>query len=183
MTMRTTTSAVVRSVRRHGHNRHNAFHLAVAIVSSRSWWALSAAACLVLAGCGDGRPTRVPVSGQVLIDGQPLTHGNVRFVPQHGRVSTGKLDSDGHFVLTCFENGDGAIVGRHRVAVVAAEQINDEQMQWFAPKKYAHYGTSNLEEEINGPTDSVTINLTWDGGQPFVEGTRTAQDQQLIDDE
>ena len=47
-----------------------------------SAWLLPALAMVCsMAGCGDGRPTRVPVSGQVLIDGAPLTHGYVRFTP------------------------------------------------------------------------------------------------------
>ena len=40
------------------------------------------AVSVMLVGCDDGRPQRLKVSGQVLIDGKPLTHGYVRFVPQ-----------------------------------------------------------------------------------------------------
>lgn len=53
------------------------------------------------AGCGDGRPERVPISGQVLLDGQPLTYGYVRFVPEGARASGGGLDENGRFVLGC----------------------------------------------------------------------------------
>jgi hypothetical protein len=37
------------------------------------------------------------------------------------------------------------------------------------PKKYGDSTTAGLEIEVNEPTDSLEINLTWDGGQPFVE--------------
>ncbi|QDT00957.1 hypothetical protein HG15A2_42990 [Adhaeretor mobilis] len=43
----------------------------------------------LLSGCGDGRPERVAVSGVVLIDGKPLTHGSVLFVPGQGRPGGG----------------------------------------------------------------------------------------------
>ena len=32
-----------------------------------------------------------------------------------------------------------------------------------------HTETSGLTCEISGPTDALTINLTWDGGKPFIE--------------
>ncbi len=46
---------------------------------------LTTLSVVVLPGCGDGRPTRVPISGQVLIDGKPLTTGAVRLVPAGAR--------------------------------------------------------------------------------------------------
>jgi hypothetical protein len=116
-----------------------------------------------MSGCGDGRPARVPVSGQVLIDGKPLTHGYVRFAPADSRASTGSLNSEGKFTLTCFEPGDGVVLGVHEVTVMAQEPIGQETMKWHAPKKYADPTTSSLTQEIKEPTDSVVINLTWGG--------------------
>src|SRR5690348_8737102 len=84
---------------------------------------LAIVALAVSNGCGDGRPTRVPVSGQVLIDGKPLTFGYVRFAPADTRASTGSLDSQGHFKLTCFQPGDGAVFGLHQVTVMGQEPI------------------------------------------------------------
>jgi hypothetical protein len=136
---------------------------------------VAAAACALLilgalAGCGDGRPQRVPVSGQVLIDGKPLTHGYVQFAPGDTRASTGALDANGRFTLTCYELGDGAVTGKHKVTVMAQEPIGQETIKWHAPKKYANVATSGLEQEITGPTDSLTIELTWGGEKgPLVE--------------
>jgi hypothetical protein len=129
---------------------------------------------LALAGCGDDRPTRVKVSGQVLIDGQPLTFGHVRFVPKGARPSEGSLDENGRFTLTCYDGEDGAVPGVHRVEVAAGEPLSSTQMRWHAPKKYADFSTSGLEQEITGDTDSVVIELHGDGGKPFkpfVEGS------------
>jgi hypothetical protein len=125
---------------------------------------------LVIApGCGDGRPARVPTSGQVLIDGQPLKFGFVRFLPESSRGSGGELDANGRFTLTCFEPGDGATLGVHRIEVSACEGLSATRFKWHAPKKYAAYSTSGLQQEIKGPNDNLVINLTWAGGKPFVE--------------
>ena len=113
---------------------------------------------------------RVPVSGQVLIDSQPLTYGYVRFTPANSRASTGQLDSQGRFTLTCFESGDGAVIGTHKVSVMAQEPIGQENIKWHAPKKYSDPDTSKLTQEITQPTDSIVINLTWANQTgPFTE--------------
>jgi hypothetical protein len=126
-------------------------------------------------GCGEGRPERVRISGQVLIDGQPLTHGYVRFVPTDARASRGELDSNGRFELGCFEAGDGAVPGTHRVEISGMQRLSDWETRWHAPKKYADYKTSEVTREINGPTEAMLIELTWDGGKPFTEVDESAR--------
>ncbi len=116
-------------------------------------------ALIAMTGCNDGRPARVPVSGRVLIDGEPLTQGYVRFVPGNDRPSTGQIGPDGRFTLGCFEADDGAVTGKHRVAVIANEAINESTMRWIAPEKYADYANSGIEVEITGPTDELEINI------------------------
>jgi len=123
-------------------------------------------------GCSDGRQTRVLMSGQVFIDGEPLTFGSVRFVPKNARSSVAKLDKEGRFTLSCYGKKDGVIPGVHRVQVNAGEWISDNQRKWHAPPKYFRYKTSGLTQEITESTESIVINLTWDGGKPFVERVR-----------
>jgi hypothetical protein len=82
--------------------------------------AFSAVVLLMVAGCDDGRPTRVPIAGTVLVDGKPLTVGDVKFVPQGARPSAGRIGADGRFRLTCYDGGDGAVLGKHRVQVSAS---------------------------------------------------------------
>ena len=127
---------------------------------------------IAVIGCGDDRPKRLAVSGQVLIDGQPLSHGFIRFVPQGGRPAGGRLDEQGRFTLSSYGANDGIIPALHRVEVDGSETISSTQKKWHAPKKYFRYKTSEIEQEIIGPTDSLVINLTWDGGKPFVERIR-----------
>jgi len=133
----------------------------------------------LIAGCGDGRPSRAPVSGQVLIDGEPLTLGTITLNPQGARSSRGKIGEDGRFSLSCYESDDGVVLGTHRVAVMANEPIGDSGMKWFAPKKYSNFQTSGLELTIDGEQQDLKIELTWDGdkhGKPYVEGSKGKSD-------
>jgi hypothetical protein len=118
-------------------------------------------------GC-DSRPTRVHISGQVLIDGKPLTVGDVKFVPEGARPSSAKLDKEGRFTLTCYDGNDGAIPGHHRVQVSASEISGEDKVMWHAPMKYASFRTSGLTVDVNEPTDSLVIELTSDGNSATV---------------
>ena len=122
-----------------------------------------------LLACGDGRPKRVPVSGTVLIDGRPVPCGFITLKPKDARPSTGKIGKDGRFMLTCFEEGDGAVEGTHAVVVNAFEELNPNTIRWHAPQKYSNPKTSGKTVTIDGPTDSLTIELSWEGGRPFLE--------------
>lgn len=122
---------------------------------------------LSLTGC-DSRPKRIHVSGQVLIDGKPLSVGDVKFVPEGARPSSGKLDKDGRFTLTCYDGNDGVVPGHHRVQVSASEVSGEDKIQWHAPMKYASFRTSGLAADVNEPTTSLLIELTSDGNSASV---------------
>lgn len=126
---------------------------------SKSVASLATLACLAFAGCNDGRPTRVPVSGTVTLDGQPLTYGNVRFVPTSDRPSSGKLDERGRFTLQCYDGGDGAVVGPHRIQVSASEIIDGNKVVWHAPKAYSNFRSSGLTYEVTESVDDLVIEL------------------------
>ena len=123
----------------------------------------------LVAGCGDGRPSRVPVSGRVLIDGQPLESGNIRVHAAANRAASGKIEADGRFTLSTYEFGDGVVVGQHPVTVTGSKLLNSQTMRWYAPKKYASGESSGLTLDISEPTDAAEINLSWEGGKPFDE--------------
>lgn len=114
-----------------------------------------------LAGCGG--PKIVPVSGQVLMNGEPLkVEGFVRFEPRDARPAIGKIDPEtGRFTLTTFEDGDGCLVGEHKVAVIANVTIAATgQLVSLIPEKYSDANTSGLKVNIEEPTDSLEIELT-----------------------
>lgn len=123
----------------------------------------------IAVGCGDGRPTRVAVSGHVTIDGQPLETGNIRFHSKDHRAASAKINPDGSFTLSTYEFGDGCVTGEHLVAVNGSKLLNPKTLRWHAPKKYASAATSELICDITEPTSSADFQLTWDGGKPFDE--------------
>ncbi len=80
-----------------------------------------------ISGCGDsGEYATTPVSGIVTCQGKPVANATVSFTPlpdssrepgHNGRPGYGITDKDGHFVVTTYEDNDGAIVGKHEVTV------------------------------------------------------------------
>ena len=93
----------------------------------------------------------------------------MQIAPDGFRAASGPIGADGRFRLTTLKPNDGCLVGTHPVAVVGVQSINGTSQRWHAPKKYADITSSNLTVSIEGETDSLTINLTWAGGKPFVE--------------
>jgi hypothetical protein len=117
-------------------------------------------------GCGRSVSERVPVSGQVLIDGRPLTSGTIEFVPEAGRPSSAAIQADGHFELASESVGRtkeiGAAPGRYRVLVASSKIVDEKTIQWNAPAKYADFRTSGLEVTINNPMNDLQIKLVSD---------------------
>jgi hypothetical protein len=122
-------------------------------------------------GCSDRRPVRVAVSGTVTIDGTPVTRGGIKFVPEKGRPSTGEIGPDGRFTLTCYDGGDGALRGKHRVQVDGNRSISEMKAEIFTPKHYADFRTSGIEVVIDKPVDDLKIELTWGKEKqgPYIE--------------
>jgi hypothetical protein len=105
-------------------------HTVPAFVRKRALWVNGLLMILLAMGCGGSEgPLRVPVSGSVLLDGQPLTSGVVRFIPQEGADGPGALTQviNGEFH---FSDDDGPIIADHRVEIEATEfqgfAIDDE---------------------------------------------------------
>jgi hypothetical protein len=120
---------------------------------------------IVITGCG----TKLnKVGGIVMIDGKPLSYGTIQVIPDGHRPSYGKIGIDGRFLLTSMEEGDGITSGIHNVIVFAGESKTGG-IYWHAPKKYADSKTSKLKVEVSGPTNDLKIDLSWEGGQPFLE--------------
>jgi hypothetical protein len=86
---------------------------------------------VVAAGCGKSYPV-APVSGRVTIDGRPLAHAQVRFLPATGQdlpPSSGVTDDQGNYELHLQTDGrQGAIVGENHVTI-SQDQRNKEFMR------------------------------------------------------
>ncbi len=74
---------------------------------------------LLLVGCERG-PSVAPVSGVITHQGAPLASAHVTFTPLDGGTpASGFTDANGRFALQTFSNNDGALVGKHRVSIIA----------------------------------------------------------------
>lgn len=131
---------------------------------SRVIW-LAAIACvgLVLTGC-DTRPKRVPISGVVYIDGQPVKGGEIRLIPDNARPAQAEIDKEGRFALFTFDpqKPDGAVLGEHRLEIRAGEKIPGG-IRWTIPKKYGNAATSEKTLKVEKADNNVRIDLTWAG--------------------
>ncbi|MBI1347681.1 hypothetical protein GC163_15505 [bacterium] len=145
--------------------------------------ALCAACVFLLSGCGgDGRPRLVHTEGTVLLSGQPLEGATVAFQPivedekaKYQRPSSGITDASGKFQLKTYEPGDGAPVGKYRVAIVKREVVgklpddfNSEMSEsvnltykWITPREVSDPASSGLTAEITSSgLEPKTFELT-----------------------
>jgi len=85
---------------------------------------LGCAGLVILSGCGDGKIARYPVTGTVLVDGQPADGALVVFVPEKSseeakqKRPTGFADASGSFQLTTIDKNDGAPAGEYKVLIM-----------------------------------------------------------------
>lgn len=81
-------------------------------------WGMLVGLLLALLGCRNQATS--PVEGVVLLDGKPLAGATVQLVPQSGgRDATGQTDAQGHFHISTFRQGDGALPGTYKVVISA----------------------------------------------------------------
>lgn len=84
-------------------------------------------------GCGDNRPTLVPIKGKLTLDGKPVPFKHVKFLPVNvtpGIGGGGVTDKDGNFSLIANRPGsvkDEAGVPPGAYSVVVVEPLYDPE--------------------------------------------------------
>ena len=100
----------------------------------------TAVACGLNSGCSsdEGELDTIPISGTITCNGEALEAGvSVQFVPTPdessasailGKLASGVVQADGSFTLSTYGDGDGAVVGRHRIIILpaASDDLPDE---------------------------------------------------------
>lgn len=82
---------------------------------------------IVVAGCGGSdadHPPTYETTGTVTLDGKPVEGAHVTYRGEGDpvQIAYGTTDAEGHFTLTTFENGDGAVEGNYAVKIMKLEE-------------------------------------------------------------
>jgi len=141
-----------------------------------SWrWVLGglllAGVLVPLVGCGPGGPEVVEIRGKVTYGGGEWpAPGVLYFTPAEAapglplRPASAKFDTDGSFLVTSFDDGDGLVPGTYQVGVECWE--NPPSMDGGGPpvsyvsKAYESSKSSGLEVTVK-PGDGV-VEVTFD---------------------
>ncbi|MSR32422.1 MAG: hypothetical protein EXR99_13060 [Gemmataceae bacterium] len=133
----------------------------------------------LILGCGG--PNLSLVQGKVTCDGQPVAEGFIQFIPSEGKAAQGEIKG-GNYSLTTYRNGDGALVGDHKVVIHATsvgpssyeepksveEEIKKSRGQkilvpgkvtWVVPEKYSLPASSDLTAKVKETINQIDFNL------------------------
>ena len=130
--------------------------------------------CVATVGCGGPEgPTLVPVSGKILLDGEPVAGAWVRFVQGTGPASGGETNAQGEFTLIGPGNRPGAIVGSFTVTVGCPYNPSQgsspdgstgtpaDTSKCNLPLKYSDVSTSDVNTDVSEQgAPSLVIELT-----------------------
>jgi hypothetical protein len=136
----------------------------ISVLMRRDLWLLVALAglgpCLVL-GCSKktGMPT-APVVGKVTYRGKPVPTGTVMFTPDEGPAATGNIAPDGTYRLTTYREGDGAVIGRHKVTITALQDMGNLLPEQRSPTPPPLVPVKYLSAETSGLTAEVKPDVT-----------------------
>jgi hypothetical protein len=129
---------------------------------------LAVVACLTLAlGCSGGKKaTLAPVTGTVTVGGQPLTSGQVSFVPttkdvQAAGLSAGTIDSSGKY--TIYTDGKaGAPLGTYKITVTPSMMPTADGKPPTMPfnNKYRDIATTSLTKEVIASPEAGRYDLS-----------------------
>ncbi|WP_437203070.1 hypothetical protein [Planctomicrobium sp. SH664] len=115
----------------------------------------SMATALLLAGCGGGDVELGAVHGKITLDGQPLKHASVVFVPETGRAAMGGTDENGEYKLAYSATASGALVGPMTVEIRAGNP--DGTRKEPVPSKYNTQ--SELRTEVKPGDNEINFDL------------------------
>ena len=111
-------------------------------------------------GCGPSQgtmPSLIPVKGKVTYKGQPLSTGTVHFEPDgYGRVGSGKLQSDGTYVLSTVKDADGVVAGAHKVFITEPDKKLAKDRAF---RKYTQPSSSKLTAEVTPDATEFNFDL------------------------
>jgi hypothetical protein len=139
---------------------------------------LLAVVCVLTAGCGGPEgPELVPVSGKVLLDGEPVPGAFVQFVPNFGPASGGETIENGEFALMAPGNRAGAVVDSHTVTVSCPFDPSQGSSADGSTQASANGSSCNVPAIYSDVlTSDVTVVVPEEGKSDFVIELSSAAD-------
>ncbi len=144
--------------------------------------------CLPLMGCGPSSPAgarpTAPVAVTVTYNGEAVEGATVTLISQDGEpiAAYGRTDATGVAQMKTYVEGDGAVLGKHKVLISKMETIGrgstTEQpleeydppelsrdaeaasVQYHVPPKYGSPATSDLTAEVTSGKNELRFDLT-----------------------
>jgi hypothetical protein len=114
-------------------------------------------------GCGggggeEGRVKTVPLTGTLLVDGQPRGGASIQFTPSDAaggaRAASSLTEEDGSFEATTYVTGDGIIPGKYSVSLGGSEE--DAASIDPALMMASVQGKATSTSEVDVPKDGLT---------------------------
>ena len=143
--------------------------------AGRAAFMLGTVLCLSCSNQREAAPTR----GRITFNGEPLRSGSVLFVPtEPGPTAQANLLSSGEYVLSTYEEGDGAVIGRHQIMVIALAEdgknaVADASTRMLTnsagdplplisviPEQYGDYKKSGLTASVAAGENRIDFALT-----------------------
>ena len=126
---------------------------------------------LFMSGCYGSQPKTQPVYGLVRFpDGKLLRNGSIEFElldETNSVTATAEIMPDGTFTLGTFARDDGALPGKHRVAVFADVEVgNGVERPGLIAKtklhpKYREFRTSGLQFEVKPGKNNFIVKVDY----------------------
>jgi hypothetical protein len=117
-------------------------------------------------GCNSGQKPVYPVKGRLTWeDGSKVTQlsgGMVIFQCDTEEMSAkASIDEQGAFVLGTYKLDDGAVAGKHKVAIMqpADENAGDYRALQVVDRKYESMETTDLEATIEAKTNEIVLKV------------------------
>ena len=78
---------------------------------------------VLVAGCSEQGMKTAPVQGTITYAGKPVPQGSIMFQPEHGPNAMANI-KNGAYVLKTYRDGDGAVVGKHKVTLWVKDAVD-----------------------------------------------------------
>lgn len=128
-------------------------------------------ACVALAGCGGSNELpRAAVRGMVLLDGEPLPEGIIRFVPT-GETKGPQSSVEIRFGLFKVTEQHGPLVGTHRIEIISTDdggfpEDDEEAIQRMREQGITKIDKITVPDEYN-KRSKMTESVTPEGPNDF----------------